>query len=231
MLIVVDALDETKTDDKSEFLELISDEFPDLPKYIKILITSRPELQVKKKLEHFNPLEILPLDDNQEKDLKRFVKANLPHLEVHNIKSLVKKCQGSFLYAYYMVKELKEMDSGVELNHRYYAPKGISGFYERQLKRLRKGLQQHDRGILKRFVNVVAASRAPLPISILLKCMNLLDEDFEIRNTIVNIMSEILPVHDNCLTVYHKSLTDWLKLEGYEEHEFVADVAEGTKHL
>ena len=29
MLIVVDALDETKTDDKSEFLELISDEFPD----------------------------------------------------------------------------------------------------------------------------------------------------------------------------------------------------------
>ena len=51
MLIVVDALDESKTDDKSEFLELISDEFPDLPKWIKILITSRPELQLKKTLE------------------------------------------------------------------------------------------------------------------------------------------------------------------------------------
>ena len=43
MLIVVDALDESKTDDKSEFLELISDEFPELPKWIKILILSRPE--------------------------------------------------------------------------------------------------------------------------------------------------------------------------------------------
>ena len=44
-------------------------------------------------------------------------------------------------------------------------------------------------------------------------------------------MSEILPVYDNCLTVYHKSLMDWLTLEGYEEHAFVADVDDGTKRL
>ena len=232
MLIVVDALDESKTDDKSEFLELISDEFPDLPKWIKILITSRPELQVKKKLEHFSPLEILPQDDNQKKDLICFVKATLPHLDVGTrLDSLVFWCQGSFLYAYYMVKELKEMDSEVELNFRDYALKGISGFYERQFERLRKGLQQHDPGILKHFVNVVASSRAPLPIIILHKCMKLSDEKYEIRNTIINIMSEILPVHDNCLTIYHKSLIDWLTLEGYEEHGFVADVDDGNKRL
>ena len=104
MLIVVDALDESKTDDKCEFLDLISDKFPDLPKWIKILITSRPELQVKKKLEHFIPLEILPQDDNQQKDLKCFVKGSLPHFEVDSIDHLVFLCQGSFLYAYYMVK-------------------------------------------------------------------------------------------------------------------------------
>ena len=130
-----------------------------------------------------------------------------------------------------MVKELKEMDAGVEPSLSDYAPWGISGFYEKQLLRLRKGLQQRYRGILKRFVNVVASCGAPLPIRILLKCMNLSDEDYEIRNIIINIMSEILPVHDNCLTVYHKSLTDWLTLEGYEEHAFVADVNDGTKRL
>ena len=228
MLIVVDALDESKTDDKSEFLELISDEFPDLPKWIKILITSRPELQVKKKLEHFNPLEILPQDDNQQKDLKCFVKSSLPHFRVDSIDYVIWKCQGSFLFAYYMVKELKEMDSGIELNLSDYAPKGISGFYERQFKRLRKGLQP---GIFNGFVNVVAASKAPLPIKIILKCMNLSDEDYETRSIIINITSEILPVHDNCITVYHKSLIDWLTLEGYEEHAFVADVDDGTKRL
>ena len=232
MLIVVDALDESKTDDKSEFLELISDEFPDLPKWMKILITSRPELQVKKKLEHFNPLEVLPQDENQLKDLKCFVQGSLPHFKVNNIDYLVSKCEGSFLYAYYMVEELKEMDAGIEPNLRDYAPRGISGFYEKQFKRLRTGLQQHDPGILNAFVNVVAASSGtPLPIKILLKCMNLSDKKYEIRNTIINIMSEILPVYNDCLTVYHKSLTDWLTLEGYKEHAFVADVDDGTKRL
>ena len=232
MLIVVDALDESKTDDKSEFLDLISDKFPDLPKWIKILITSRPELQVKKKLEHFHPLEILPQDENQQKDLKCFVGGSLPHFEVDSIDYLVRKCEGSFLYAYHMVNELKEMGAGIEPNFRDYAPRGISGFYEKQFKRLKTSLQPHDPGILNAFVNVVAASSGtPLPIKILLKCMNLSDQKYKIRYTIINAMSEILPVYDNCLTVYHKSLMDWLTLEGYEEHEFAADVADGTTRL
>ena len=131
-----------------------------------------------------------------------------------------------------MVKELKEMGAGIEPNLRDYAPRGISGFYEKQFKRLRTGLQPHDPDILNAFVNVVAASSGrPLPINILLKCMNLSDEKYKIRNTIINKLSEIIPVHDNCLTVYHKSLTDWFTLVGYEEHEFVADVADGTKRL
>ena len=232
MLIVMDALDESETDGKSELLELISDEFPDLPKWIKILITSRPELQVKKKLERFKPLEVLPQDYNQLEDLKCFVKGSLPHFKVDRIVYLVRKCEGSFLYAYHMVKELKEMDAGVEPNLSGYAPKGISAFYERQFLRLRTGLQQHDPGSLQALVNVVGASSGkPLPLKILLKCMNLSDEKYEIRNTIFNIMSEILPVYNNCLTVYHKSLTDWLTLEGYEEHAFVADVDDGAKRL
>ena len=232
MLIVVDALDESKTDDKSGFLELISDEFPDLPKWMKILITSRPELQVKKKLGHFHPLEILPQDDNQQTDLKCFVKCSLPHFKVDSIDHLASLCQGSFLYAYFMVKELKELDAGIEPNLRDYAPRGISGFYEKQFKRLKTGLQPHDPDILNAFINVVAASSGtPLPIKILLNCMNLSDEKYIIRSTIINKMSEILPVHDNCLTVYHKSLTDSFTLVGYEEHEFVADVNDGTKRL
>ena len=76
---------------------------------------------------------------------------------------------------------------------------------------------------------MAASSGAPLLITILLKCMNLSDEKYEIRNTIINIVSEILPVYNNCITVYHKSLMDWLTLEGYEEHAFVADVDDETR--
>ena len=242
MVMVIDALDESKTDFKSEFLELISDEFPRLPKWMKILISSRPELQVKKELEHFNPLEIHPDDRNHENDLKQFIQRSLPNLVwVGKVNFLVQKCSGSFLYAYYLVTELKSSHMGNELKSSYmgieanlsdYVPKGISGFYEKQFKRLRTGLgDTKPRNTFKSFVNVVAASEEPLPIKIVLRCMDLSVEEYEVRNAIVNTMSEVLPVYDNCLTVYHKSLRDWLMLDGYEEHVFAADVVDGIKRL
>ena len=235
MLIVVDAMDESKTDIKSEFIELISNEFPELPQWIKIFITSRPELQIGKQLQHLNPVEILPDNRHHKLDLEYFILHCLPNLSKGNVNFLISKCEGSFLYAYYVVDELKEMNWGIEPNLSDYVPKGISGFYEKQFKRLRTGLQSFNpstwSSILKRFVNVIAASRAPLPMKILVECMGVSSEEFETREEIIGIMSEILPVYEGCLTVYHKSLWDWLILDGYEEHAFVADVADGNERL
>jgi hypothetical protein len=238
MLIVVDALDESKTEDKSEFLELISEEFPELPEWIKIFITSRPELQVRKKLQHLNPVEILPDDQHHNLDLEHFIHHCLPNMNQGDVSSLISKCEGSFLYAYYLVNELKKMDLGIEPNLNDYVPKGISGFYEKQFERLKTGLQSSIpdtwSSVFKSFLNVVAAnSREPLPMKVLVSCMGLglSSEEYVMRETIIGIMSEILPLYDDCLTVYHKSLWDWLTLHGYEEHAFVGDVGDGAKRL
>ena len=238
MLIVVDALDETKTANKSDILNLISSEFSQLPKWIKIVVTSRPELEVRKKLEHLNPLEIRPDDNQHELDLEHFIRCSLDFniSYYHNIiRSLMSKCEGSFLYAYYLVNDIKQKGLGIEPDVNNYNPKGISGFYEQQFERLKTDLQQYKQiaevSIFKIFVNVIAASETPLPFSILLKCMGLPNLEFEIREKIIGLMSEILPVYDDCLTVFHKSLWDWLKLDGYKEHAYAADVADGEKRL
>ena len=233
MLIVVDALDETKTDVKSDFLQLIAEEFSRLPKWIKIFITSRPELQVQKKLQLLNPVEILPDNHHHQVDLKHFIHHCLPKLSEGNVRLLVSKCEGSFLYAYYIVDELKKMDLGFEPELSDYVPSGISGFYEKQFKRLKADLQRTklDASIFNSFVNVVAASREPLPMKILFECVGVSTEDYEVRKTIIGIMSEILPVYEDCLSVYHKSLFDWLILDGYEEHEFAANVEDGNERI
>ena len=235
VLIVVDALDESKTEEKSELLELISEEFPELPQWVKILITSRPELQVRKKLEHFNPVEILPDDRHHSRDLKHFFQQCLPNLSEGTVYSLVSKCKGSFLYAYYLVNELLKRDLGIEPNLDGIVPKGISGFYEKQFKRLENGLLKvipdTALSILKSFVNIVAASKDPLPIKILFTGVGLSNHDYQVREIIISVMSEILPLYEDCLTVYHKSLWDWLTLNGYEEHAFVADVRAGVHCL
>ena len=235
MLIIIDALDESKTEVKGEFLELIADEFKKLPKWIKILISSRPELQVRKKLEFLKPLEILPDDENHLEDLKHFIKSSLPNVSNDDLLSLISKCEGSFLYAYYLVNELKQGGQGFEPITKDYISKGIAGFYHKQFTRLKTGLQRCKpnawSSILKCFRNVIAASKEPLPRKILFTCMGLSGEEFEVREMMIGIMSEILPIYDNCLTVYHKSLWDWLTLNGYEEHAFVADIKDGKYRL
>ena len=240
MLIVIDALDESKTEVKSEFLELIADEFEKLPKWIKILTSSRPELQVRKKLEFLNPLEILPDDYNHLMDLNQFIKSSLTNVSKDDLLSLISKCEGSFLYAYYLVNELKQGGQGFEPITKDYISKGVAGFYHKQFTRLTTGLERCKpkrfqpnkwSTILKTLRNVIAASKEPLPCKILFVCMGLSGEDFEVREMIIGIMSQILPIYDNCLTVYHKSLWDWLTLNGYEEHAFVADIQDGKYRL
>ena len=235
VLIVIDALDESKTEVKSEFLELIADEFRALPKWIKILISSRPELQVKKKLEFLNPLEILPDDEQHQEDLKHFIKCSLPNVSEDDLLSLISKCQGSFLYAYYLINELKQEGQGFEPVRNDYICKGIAGFYHKQFTRLKTGLQRCKpnawSSILKSFRNTIAASKEAFPCKILFTCMGLSTEDFEVREMIIGIMSELLPIYENCLTVYHKSLWDWLTLNGYEEHAFEADIEDGKYRL
>ena len=176
VLIVIDALDESKTEVKSEFLELIADEFRALPKWIKILISSRPELQVKKKLEFLNPLEILPDDEQHEEDLKHFIKCSLPNVSEDSLLSLISMCEGSFLYAYYLVNELKQGGQGFEPIRNDYICKGIAGFYHRQFTRLKTGLQRCKpnswSSIFKSFRNTIAASKEPLPCKILFTCMD-----------------------------------------------------------
>ena len=57
-LIVIDALDEAEYDLKNELLKLIAREFYKLPAWLGVLVTSRPEVQVKEMLKKLQPTEL-----------------------------------------------------------------------------------------------------------------------------------------------------------------------------
>ena len=237
MLLVIDALDESEIGGKSEFLELISEEFPNLPQWMKILITSRPELQLQDELHHLNPVHITPRNTNNEEDILRYLQHFLSPIcsEDTVLKSLAQKCEGSFLYAYHTQMELNKNAKVLTTeNIPEVFPKGISGFYKKQFERLRKHLNDlgHSDVKLKRFLELLVVSEGPLPLSVLPECLGLPDDcKYEVREAINEVMSLILPVYDDCLTVYHKSLIDWLTSVGYKEHAFTVDSQSGHKFL
>ncbi|XP_046862691.1 uncharacterized protein LOC124456247 [Xenia sp. Carnegie-2017] len=245
MLLVIDALDESQVDGKSELLELIADEFDRLPKWIKIFITSRPELPVRKELKVMNPVEITtrPRDENNEKDLQKYLRHQLNNRvqeDPHVLQSLVKRCEGSFFYAYYAQLSLKKENT--ELTHKNIQqlfPSVLSGVYTKQFKRVKELLTKKSlrnplmsETTFMQFLELLAACREFLPLTLLFSYIGFSgDIKFEVRSKIIELLSEILPVYDDCLTVYHKSLSDWLKSDGYEQHEFTVNPKNGHKFL
>ncbi|XP_046862672.1 uncharacterized protein LOC124456232 [Xenia sp. Carnegie-2017] len=248
-LLVIDALDESQIDGKSELLELISEEFDRLPKWIKIFITSRPELPVQKVLKDMNPVEITthPRDENNEEDLYKYLKHELNDQlndrvqEDHYVlSSLARKCEGSFLYAHHAQLSLKT--EKIELtyeNIEQLVPSGLSGIYTKQFKRVKEMLTEKStrysvisETTFMQFLELLAACREFLPLTLLLGYLGFSgDIKFEVRSKIIELLSQILPVYDDCLTVYHKSLIDWLKSDGYEQHEFTVNSKNGHKFL
>jgi hypothetical protein len=73
-LIVIDGLDESTADDKNEIVNLIADYFPDLHDFIKILVTSRPEISVAK-LKGLKKINIESNDADNNSDLEIYIRA------------------------------------------------------------------------------------------------------------------------------------------------------------
>ncbi|XP_046857843.1 uncharacterized protein LOC124451265, partial [Xenia sp. Carnegie-2017] len=273
MLLVVDALDESEVDGKSELLELIAEEFDRLPKWIKIFITSRPELSVQTELKDMNPVEITthPPDENKEEDLHKYLRQELSllfeknsdgaslsivkklkglflgdqlndrvHRDRYVLSSLVEKCEGSFLYAYYAQLSLKEKNTELTYeNIRQLVPSGLSGVYTKQFKRVKELLTTESprnsvisETSFMQFLELLAACKEFLPLTFLFSYFGISgDIKLEVRSKIIALLSQILPVYDDCLTVYHKSLIDWLKSDGYEQHDFTVNPKNGHKLL
>ena len=237
MLLVIDALDESEVEGKSKFLELISDEFPKLPSRMKILITTRPELPVQEKLEHLNPVQIAFYDEKNTEDLFMYLQKCLSPIcdDDHLLKSLAWECRGSFLYAYHAQVELNKTTKQLtEENISKLLPKGICDFYKKQMEKLRNQLKTLNSSEinLKPFLEILAAVEGPLPLSLLPECLGLPENaQYKVREAIKEVMSTILPVYEDCLIVYHKSLIDWLISDGFKEHAFTVDSQSGHEFL
>jgi WD40 repeat protein len=257
-LVVIDGLDESEADDKNEMMNLIADCFPDLPKCIKFLVTSRPEISVAK-LSEVQKINIDSDDANNNSDLELYLKACLPSLADRKaeIPGFIefqhgdplsasvcevlakKKCEGSFLYAFYVQSELRKRDDlhKITLDEiMEFIPKGLDSIYLRYFNRLEDELRAiiPDNLDVLRILEMLAVSKGPLPLSFISRALDLAPDCRETRK-IVNKVNEtvscLLYVSDDLVTVFHKSVIDWLLAEGYKDHEYTAKVSDGNKYL
>ena len=237
ILIVIDGLDESLSDEKKHLLDVIDEEFQMLPKWVKIFISSRPELVTKEKLERLNHVEMLRDDEGNKEDLKSYLVSCLSGkytVDGDNVNVMVRKCEGSFLYAYYYQLELRKLNS-VE-NVLRVVPKGIHFIYQKYFKRLEDELKKVSIDIeFDRILEILVAMRNPFPLSLIANILKLPGSTRTMREVISKVnecLSALLPVYDDCVTVFHKTVVDWLEADGqYGNHSFSVSRQDAHKTL
>ena len=253
-LIVIDGLDESTTDDKCDMVKLIADNFSDLPECVKVLVTSRPELSVQG-LDHVEMIKICVDDRSNELDILRYLNASLPNFAARDatnrsteqestceiLPMVAEKCEGSFLFAFHVQCELvkrEDLDTITFQEIMSFLPKGIGSVYHAYFQRLEAELEAIMRKpdlfkVLKVLV-AIGTMEVKLPLKFIARALDLpLDcrETKKIINKVNDAVSCLLYVSDDLITIFHKSVYDWLVADGYDEHEYTVKVSDGNKRL
>lgn len=239
MIIVIDGVDEIESDRKNELLDLIFEEFETLPKWIKVLVTSRPELLLQEKLVHLKPVEIKQENEDHINDIKRFLEKCVTGVRDHQriLDHIVGRCEGSFLYAYHIQSELLKNNSGhntaTSIKRLLPKLKGIRSEYKKYFQRFENELNRVSSRIeFCRILEVLVAALSPLPLGFLPEVLELPTGTSERKKFIRKVKESLsghLVVDNNCVTFCHEGVINWLT--SGEEHVYVVDIKSGHKHL
>ena len=234
-LIVIDALDECWQEEKQKLVDLITKHFHKFPRFIRFLITTRPERDIARKFQELNPLFLEPDDERNLKDLRLFfedkfrkISEYVPREEL--VKKLVEKSEGLMLYASFLCK-LSE--NGSIISNSENLPGGIEEIYDRYFNRLESELRKLDideRQFLK-FLSIIAVSKRPLPLALLQRFLSS-DTDLSIvgrtLRKLINCLSSLLVIKDESVSFFHKSVKDWLVKPN---HDFTIIETDGHRTL
>lgn len=212
VVLIIDALDEATKNMRNELIDLIVSDFQKLPNWLNFVVTTRPEMDIERKLKHLNPFVIDNSSSSNLDDIYGFLSINLkPFLEgIKNadelIKTIVKKSQGVFLYASEIVKSV---ESGVlRIEDALNFPDGLSNIYLNYFERMFILNMQYDyKTDIRPLMEVIAVSLEPLHEDIIKDILNIDDYDFDDIKEYIHVL---FPSERGYIEPLHKSLNDWI---------------------
>ncbi|KAJ7375782.1 hypothetical protein OS493_038903, partial [Desmophyllum pertusum] len=194
--------------------------FPLLPEWLVFFITSRPEDTVQCRLKKYNPcVKICAGNSDQhnfyhqhEQDIQTFLKKRIDFSRLpYSVDDISKKCHGLFLYAHYIVEELKlSVDSGKKLNPvSDLFPGDIDDFFRQNFERV---YEQVGQDIFKRLFGCAIVAPSPLPVSFISYILKRENSDRD-EQQVIDAVSQFVVLRgtpDQTLTFLHNLIPAWL---------------------
>ena len=221
-MIVIDALDECEPNEKKELISALfnlNGGLSSLPKWIKILITSRPTREELPTIPDVKIVTINPEDPENVTDVRNYLENGLQHIYPNAdekditlcVNQLADEADALFLFAYFVLDIAKTKQMELSKIPKIF-PNGISSVYEEYFSRLQKELNIDEEKFFD-FLEAISAAQGPLPEALVLRILGF-DETSrtarKLAQLALNHISVLLPVHDGHVTVFHKSVLDWI---------------------
>ncbi|KAK2550511.1 hypothetical protein P5673_028881 [Acropora cervicornis] len=231
-LVIIDALDETNYESREDFLELLKERFPLLPKWLVFFITSRPEDTVQFYLKSYNPCIKICAGNGQdddyylqhEADIRRFLEKKVNFSELpYPIEDVVAKSNGLFLYAYYISQVLSDRTSAIKgVNLADHFPGDIESFFLRNFNRVFDKLS--EAGLYWKLFGCVIAAPAPLPLSFISFILENENSNLDVQ-TVIDAVSQFAVVRtsDNTFLFLHNLIPSWLTNQEKASRKLVID--------
>ena len=117
-------------------------------------------------------------------------------------------------------------------------PTRNSSVYQEYFDRLKKELVPLFPGKTEHFfqniLEILTCALGPLPLSVVAEVLELPADTHQMKEVIRKMnerLSALLDIYDDCLTVFHKPVVDWLLSEGYNDHPYTVDRLSGHRRL
>ena len=239
-LVIVDALDETEYESRDDFLDLIMHRFPLLPEWLVFFITSRPEDSVQFRLKKYNPcVKICAGNGDQhtfyqqhEQDIKTFLTKRINFSPLpYSVEDMSKKCHGLFLYAHYIVEELRlSVHSGKKLNRLSdLIPGDIDDFFLQNFTRV---CDQVGQDLFKKLFGCAVVAPSPLPVSVISYILKRENSDRN-EQQVIDAVSQfvVLRTSDQTLTFLHNLIPAWLTSKNRASRKLLIDKQIAVEYL
>ena len=212
--IVIDALDEAGEAGRNPLVEMLARNAQRLPDWLCLVVTSRPEFDVRAPLQALNPFLFDTKSESNRADIRDYLRRELA-LPLQNrpdanrlVEQILEKSEGIFLYVERLCDDVQRAHLSLDRSEQF--PQGLGGifcqYFQRQfpdLDKFRKDVRPALRAIL--------AAREPLPVEILQRLFNWRDEELrDFTRHLASFFPVTVDAGHEIIKPYHKSLVDWL---------------------
>ena len=236
-LVIIDALDETEYESREDFLYVIKKALPRLPQWLLFFITSRPEDSVQSRLEKYKPCIRICAGDSEERgfykqheqDINLFLKKEIDFSCIsYSVEQVTKKCNGLFLYAYYIAEVLKESNSHRVSQQTDLFPGDIDEFFQENFQRV---FDKVGADLYRTLFGCIIAAPSPLPISFISYVLHREKSNLDEQEVIDAVSLFVVRTSDGTVTFLHELIPMWLTDKKKAPRRLLVDEKVGVEYL